>query len=160
MPTPFEIDQQIALERQQIRQGLEHLRSNTSKLEEKSYASSSVYGVASISELLPHVVDRIKSTRLRITNGRAGENFKEIHEYLKDLEPEAAAAIACKVTFDKVFSTKPKANLVSSVTDAIGQAIENECMMRYYETNVPGLLHSLNWHPSKGGCHTDTDESM
>jgi DNA-directed RNA polymerase len=153
MPTPFEIDQQIALERQQIRQGLEHLRSNTSKLEEKSYASSSVYGVASISELLPHVVGRIKSTRQRITNGRAGENFKEIHEYLKTLEPEAAAAIACKVTFDKVFSTKPKANSVSSVTDAIGQAIENECMMRYYETNVPGLLHSLKenyWHKSIG----------
>ena len=153
MPTPFEIDQQIALERQQIRQGLEHLRSNTSKLEEKSYASSSVYGVASIGELLPHVVGRIKSTRQRITNGRAGENFKEIHEYLKTLEPEAAAAIACKVTFDKVFSTKPKANSVSSVTDAIGQAIENECMMRYYETNVPGLLHSLKenyWHKSIG----------
>ena len=153
MPTPFEIDQQIALERQQIRQGLEHLRSNTSKLEEKSYASSSVYGVASIGELLPHVVGRIKSTRQRITNGRAGENFKEIYEFLKTLEPEAAAAIACKVTFDKVFSTKPKANLVSSVTDAIGQAIENECMMRYYETNVPGLLHSLKenyWHKSIG----------
>ncbi len=153
MPTPFEIDQQIALERQQIRQGLEHLRSNTSKLEERSYASSSIYGVASIGELLPHVVGRIKSTRQRITNGRAGENFKEIHEYLKTLEPEAAAAIACKVTFDKVFSTKPKANLVSSVTDAIGQAIENECMMRYYETNVPGLLHSLKenyWHKSIG----------
>ena len=153
MPTPFEIDQQIALERQQIRQGLEHLRSNTSKLEEKSYASSSVYGVASIGELLPHVVGRIKSTRQRITNGRAGENFKEIHEYLKGLEPEAAAAIACKVTFDKVFSTKPKANSVSGVTDAIGQAIENECMMRYYEANVPGLLHSLKenyWHKSIG----------
>ena len=66
--------------------------------------------MASIGELLPHVVGRIKSTRLRITNGRAGENFKEIHEYLKTLEPEAAAAIACKITFDKVFSTKPKAN--------------------------------------------------
>ena len=153
MPTPFEIDQQIALERQQIRQGLEHLRSNTSKLEEKSYASSSVYGVASISELLPHVVGRIKSTRLRITNGQAGKNFKQINDHLMDLEAEVAAAIACKITFDKVFSTKPKANLVSSVTDAIGQAIENECMMRYYETNVPGLLHSLKenyWHKSIG----------
>ena len=153
MPTPFEIDQQIALERQQIRQGLEHLRSNTSKLEEKSYASSSVYGVASIGELLPHVVGRIKSTRLRITNGQAGKNFKQINDHLMDLEAEVAAAIACKITFDKVFSTKPKANLVSSVTDAIGQAIENECMMRYYETNVPGLLHSLKenyWHKSIG----------
>ena len=153
MPTPFEIDQQIALEREQIRQGLDHLHSNTRNLEEKSYASSSVYGVASIRSLIPDVVDRINASRLRIKQGSAGVNFKEIHQYLKDLEPEAAAAIACKITFDKVFSTKPKANTVSGVTDAIGKAIENECMMRYYETNVPGLLHSLKenyWHKSIG----------
>ena len=153
MPTPFEIDQQIALERQQIRQGLDHLHTNTRNLEEKSYASSSVYGVASIRDLIPHVVGRINESRQRIVKGNAGANFKEIYVYLKDLEPEAAAAIACKLTFDKVFSTKPKANLVSSVTDAIGKAIENECMMRYYETNVPGLLHSLKenyWHKSIG----------
>ena len=153
MPTPFEIDQQIALEREQIRQGLDHLRSNTRNLEEKSYASSSVYGVASIRDLIPHVVGRIDATRLRIKQGSAGVNFKDIHEHLKDLEPEAAAAIACKITFDKVFSTRPKANTVSGVTDAIGKAIENECMMRYYETNVPGLLHSLKenyWHKSIG----------
>ena len=153
MPTPLEIDQQIALEREQIRQGLQNFRSNTKAIEDKSYASSSVYGVASIRELIPHVVDRIESTRLRITNGRAGENFKEIYQYLQVLEPDAAAAIACKVTFDKVFSTKPKANLVSSVTDAIGQAIENECMMRHYEASVPGLLHKLKenyWHKSIG----------
>ena len=153
MPTPLEIDQQIALEREQIRQGLQNFRSNTKAIEDKSYASSSVYGVASIRELIPYVVDRIESTRLRITNGRAGENFKEIYQYLQVLEPDAAAAIACKVTFDKVFSTKPKANLVSSVTDAIGQAIENECMMRHYEASVPGLLHKLKenyWHKSIG----------
>ena len=153
MPTKFEIDEQIALEREQIRQGLQQLRSNTSNLEEKSYASSSVYGVASIRELIPRVVDSIKSTKLRISNGRAGANFKDINKFLRSLEPEAAAAISCKVTFDKVFSTKPRANLVSNVTDAIGQAIENECMMRHYETSVPGLLHTLKenyWHKSIG----------
>ena len=110
--------------------------------------------MASIEELLPHVVDRIESTKLRIAKGRAGvRTSKTSTGYLKDLEPEAAAAIACKITFDKVFSTKPKANLVSNVTDAIGQAVENECMMRYYESSVPGLLHKLKenyWHKSIG----------
>tara|TARA_A100001234_G_scaffold221117_1_gene235921 strand:+ start:753 stop:3098 length:2346 start_codon:yes stop_codon:yes gene_type:complete len=153
MPTKFEIDEQIALEREQIRQGLQQLHSNTSKIEDRSYASSSVYGVASIDKLLPNVADSIKSTRLRLRQGSAGVNFKEINQFLGDLEAEVASAIACKVTFDKVFSTKPKANLVSSVTDAIGQAIENECMMRFYEANVPGLLHTLKenyWHKSIG----------
>ena len=111
MPTPFEIDQQIALEREQIRQGLDHLHSNTRNLEEKSYASSSVYGVASIRDLIPHVVCRINATRLRIKQGSAGVSFKDIHQYLEDLQPEAAAAIACKLTFDKVLALNPKPTL-------------------------------------------------
>jgi len=153
MPTKFEIDEQIALEREQIRQGLQQLHSNTSKIEDRSYASSSVYGVASIGELIPRVAKRIDATQDRIKKGDAGVNFREINHFLFSLESDAAAAIACKLTFDKVFSTKPKSNLVQNVTDAIGQAVENECMMRHYETSVPGLLHTLKenyWHKSIG----------
>jgi len=75
--------------------------------------------------------------------------------YLKDLEPEAAAAITCKVTFDKVFGSKPKSNKVQNVTADIGAAIENECMMRHYEGNVPGLLHTLkeNYFHRASGTH-------
>ena len=37
--------------------------------------------------------------------------------------------------------------------DAIGTAVEQECQMRWYEREVPGLLHVLKeqyWHESKG----------
>ena len=138
-----DIAAQIKLEREQIAQGLKQLRDNTSKLEDKDYASASVYGVASIEQLIPLVVARIEATNNRIKEGKTGASFKEIQRYLTDIEPEAAAAIACKVVFDKVFSPKPKSSLVQNVTDSIGQAIENECMMRYYERNVPGLLHVI-----------------
>jgi len=154
--TTFEdIGAQIKLEREQIKRGLEKLHNNTQQLEDKSYASASVYGVASIGDLVPLVVEHIHETRLRIRKGTAGVNFKEIITYLNDLDAEAAALIACKVTFDKVFSTKPKANQAAYVTDAIGKAVENECMLRHYETKVPGLLHTLQenyWHQS---CGTD-----
>ena len=53
MATPAEIDAQVTLEREQIRQGLKRLHKNTRDLENKSYASASVYGVASIDILLP-----------------------------------------------------------------------------------------------------------
>ena len=89
-----------------------------------------MYGVASIARLLPLVAERIESTNNRIKEGKTGVAFREIREFLKDIDPDAAAAIACKVTFDKVFSSKPKSALVQNVTDSIGQAIENECMMR------------------------------
>ena len=143
MATKAEIHEQVELEREQIRQGLKQLRDNQRKLEDKEYASASVYGVASIEQLLPLVVGRIQETNDYIHTRHVGRAFKEIKQYLADIEPEAAAAIACKVTFDKVFSNKPKANQVQNVTDAIGQAVENECMMRHYERKVPGLLHTL-----------------
>ena len=145
----------MELEREQIRQGLKQLHDNQRKLEDKEYASASVYGVASIEQLLPLVVGRIQETAYRIKEGHTGRSFYEIQKYLADIEPEAAAAIACKVTFDKVFSTKAKANQVQNVTDAIGQALENECMMRHYERKVPGLLHTLkeNYFHRSIGTH-------
>ena len=153
MPTPAQIEEQVELEREQIRQGLKQLRDNTRNLEDKSYASASVYGVASIETLIPLVVKRIEATTSRIYERKTGKAFAEINKYLADVEPEVAAAIASKVTFDTVFSTKPNSSKIQNVTDTIGQAVENECMMRHYERSVPGLLETLKknyWHKSIG----------
>ncbi len=101
--------EQVALERQQIRQGLDKLRDNTRRLQDKEYASASVYGVHSIDQLMPLVIERIKDTNNRIHEGKTGQAFAEIRQFLTDVEPEVAAAIGCKVTFDKVFSSKLRA---------------------------------------------------
>ena len=143
MPTPAQIDEQIKLERDQIAQGLKRLHKNTRQLEEKSYGSATVYGITSIDSLLPLVVDKIKDTNNRIKEGKTGKAFKEIAHYLSGLEELAAAAIACKLTFDKVFSIKENSNQLITVSEAIGQAIENECQMRHYESKAPALLHTL-----------------
>jgi DNA-directed RNA polymerase len=153
MPTPAEIHEQVELEREQIRQGSSLLHTNTRNLEEKQYASASVYGVAAVDQLIPLVAARITATNKRINEGKTGAAFAEIRRYLVDIEPEVAAAIACKLTIDKVFSVKQDANLLQEVTDSIGQGLENECMMRHYERNVPGLLKVLKdnyWHKSIG----------
>ena len=153
MPTPAQIDEQIQLERDQIRLGLKRLRENTRKLEEQSYASATVYGVASIEALLPKLVSQIEDTANRIHEGKTGAHFKEIRQYLTDIEPLAASGIALKITFDKVFSTKKGSDQVTEVCDAIGAAIEAECQMRHYERCAPGLLNTLKqnyWHRSIG----------
>jgi len=153
MPTPAEIDEQVTLERKQIKKGLEKLKDNTVKLQDKSYASATVYGVSYITKLIPLVVDKINDTNHRIKKGKTGVAFAEIRQFLADIEPSAAAAIACKVTFDKVFSSKRKANLLQNVTDSIGKAVEDECMIRHYERSVPGLLHTIKknyWHKASG----------
>ena len=153
LPTPSQIDEQVELERDQIRQGLKRLKDNTIKLENKSYASATIYGISSVDTLLPLLVKRIEDTNLRIHKGKYGVAFKDIHKYLSKLEPLAAAAIACKITFDKVFSFKDGSNQTTKVCEAIGRAIEDECHMRHYETNAPGLLHTLKknyWHRAIG----------
>jgi hypothetical protein len=149
LATPDQIDEQVQLERDAISQGLKRLRENTDKLEHKDYASASVYGIASVDVLIPLLVARIKDTSNRIHEGCTGVAFREIKHYLADVEPEAAACITSKVTFDKVFSHKEESNLLTNVTDAIGRAIEDECQMRHYESCAPGLLHTI----VKNYCH-------
>ena len=153
MATPAQIEEQIQLERDAIAQGLKKLRENTRKLEERSYASASVYGVATIDALLPLVVARIEETTHDRLKRGTGHNFQLIKEYVSQLEPLASAAIACKVTMDKVFSYKDDSNNVINVCDAIGTAVEQECQMRHYERKAPGLLSVLKqnyWHNSCG----------
>ncbi len=153
MPTPAQIDEQIQLERDAIAQGLKKLHKNTRDLESKDYASASVYGTASIDTLLPLVVARIEATTSRIKQGKNGAAFAEIQKYLADVEPLAAAAIAVKITFDKVFSYKEKSNKAIKICESIGLAVEQECQMRHYENKAPGLLKILKdnyWHRSIG----------
>tara|TARA_B100000287_G_scaffold250543_1_gene235451 strand:+ start:322 stop:2661 length:2340 start_codon:yes stop_codon:yes gene_type:complete len=153
LPTPAQIEEQVNFERDAIRLGLERLRKNTRDLEEKTYASATVYGCSSISTLLPLVTKRIENTNDRIRSRKNGVAFAEIHQYLEPIDPGAAAAIALKVTFDKVFSYKDKANLLLTVCDSIGTAVEQEAQMQFYEKNCPGLLNTIKknyWHNTTG----------
>ena len=153
MPTPAQIDEQINHERDAIAQGLKRLKENTKNLESKEYASASIYGITTIDALLPLVVNRIKETNDRIHRGCVGVSFKEIKQYLSDIEPLAAAAITCKITIDKVFSIKEGSNQLTRIAEAIGKGVENECQMRHYERHAPGLLETLKknyWHKSIG----------
>jgi len=152
-PTTKQIEEQVNLERDAIKQGLKRLRDQTIKLENQAYGSATIYGISSISDLLPRLIKRIEETNSRIHERKNGVSFKEIHQYLKDMDSQSAALIACKITFDKVFGYKEGSNLVINVCESIGRAIEDECQMRHYETHAPGLLNVLKknyWHRSIG----------
>jgi len=151
--TTEQIDEQVKLEREAINQGFKRLQDQTLKLENQSYASATIYGISSIQTLLPRVIKRIDDTKLKIHKGTFGQTFKEIHIYLSTLDSQSAAAIACKLAFDKIFSYKEGANIAVNVSESIGQAIEDECQMRHYEKNAPGLLNKLKenyWHRACG----------
>jgi DNA-directed RNA polymerase len=153
MTTPALIEEQLAFEVRATSFGQEKLIRDTEKLESRSYASASIYGAPSINAALPDVARVIEATLQRIHSGKNGVDFATIHQYLEGIEPEAAAAIALKLTFDKVFSPKDKANEIASVITSIGQALEQEAQLRWYQGQDPNLLDRIRrkyWHSSCG----------
>lgn len=63
MLTEQQIQDQQNYERKQIQGGLHKLRTNTTKLEEKTYASATVYGSACVSSILPDLIAFIDSKK-------------------------------------------------------------------------------------------------
>ena len=153
MVSQEDIDAQYELERTAISCGLQRLHKNTYNVESKEYASASIYGVASVESLIPLVIKEIEQTNWKIRKGKNGAAFKEIATYLGDIEEFAAAAIACKLVFDKVFSYRDESSTLVNVAHAIGSSIEQECQMRFYESECPELLNHLKkkyWHKASG----------
>ena len=151
MATKAEIAEQVQAERDQIKLGLKRLE-RTPKLEEKTMRVRPST-VCLHRSLLPLLTERLKDTRERIYTGTNGPLFAEIAHYLAEVEPEVAAAIACKLTFDKVFGAQEDSNAVINVSEGIGNALEAECQMSHYEKVAPGLLKVLKdnyWHRSIG----------
>jgi len=153
MPKPHEIDEQVELEREAVRCGVQKLRDNTRRLEEKSYASASIYGTSSINCLMEPLVNHITESLEKRTSKTRGYQFQIMNTYLSDIEPLALGTIGLKLTFDKVFSYKPGSDQLATVAESVGTGVEQEAQMRHYETKAPGLLNVLKenyWHRAIG----------
>ena len=160
MVTPSEIQRQIELEQEALNCGKQKLHASLQRLHEKSYASASVYGTASISAALPDVIKDIKDNLSKMKKGRAGAYYKPISEHIDDLEPLAIATIALKITFDMVFSMGRDRDLLTNVVVAIGSALEAECKFRWYKTNHPGLMKYIEDKYYHESCGTEQKQSI
>ncbi len=158
METHTNLHRQFLLEQEAISCGRQRLHDSMKKLEEKSYASSSVYGVSSIKEALPYLITKVEDTKFKLKTGQAGKFYKDIALYLDDLEPLAIATIMLKVTFDRVFSTQRGANLVTPTLVALGSALESECKFRWYKKEHPALMHYISSKYFHNACGTKQKE--
>ena len=156
MPLLVEIEKQETLERNQIRGGLEKLRKDTLNLEQRDYASATVYGSASIATLLPTLVKYLKEKkeeRVEAIKTKGVGSQLALMPYLFALDTEAQAVITAKLVFDKVFSPRKQNQLVIKIVESIAAALEAECQMQYYESVAPALFNTLKenyWHQAKG----------
>ncbi len=160
MATPSEIQKQIELEQEALSCGKQKLHASLQRLHEKSYASASVYGTASISAALPAVIKDIEDNLSKMKNGRAGTYYKPVSEHIDNLEPLAIATIALKITFDMVFSMKRDADLLTNVVVSIGSALEAECKFRWYKATNPGLMKHIEDKYFHDSCGTHQKQSI
>ncbi len=152
MLTEKQIDDQQEYERKQISGGLHKLRSNTEKLEEKTYASATVYGSACVNSILPDLIAFIDSKKERYKTIGAKDNVL-LHKHVFPADTSIQALLTCKVVFDHVFSPRQKQHYITTIAMAIGTALEAEAQMEYYEQEAPALLATLKknyWHQAKG----------
>jgi DNA-directed RNA polymerase len=154
MVTKEQIDEQIELERLSNQLGIQRLKEQTRKLEDKTYASATAYGTATISSLLPVLAQQIKdTTKDRIKKGKPGPYFADVAKHLLGLEPEVIANISLKVLIDHLFGRNDVGRRIQMICSSIGQALEAECQMRWYEQQDPNLMDSIRrnyWHSSSG----------
>ena len=68
MVTHTNLHRQFLLEQEAISCGRQRLHDSMQKLEEKSYASASVYGVSSIREALPYLITKVEDTKFKLKN--------------------------------------------------------------------------------------------
>ena len=152
MLTEKQIEDQQEFERKQISGGLHKLRTNTQKLEEKTYASATVYGSACVNSIMPDLIAFIDSKKERYKTIGAKDNVL-LHKHVFPADTSIQALLTCKVVFDHVFSPRQKQHYITTIAMAIGTALEAEAQMEYYEQEAPALLTTLKknyWHQAKG----------
>ena len=108
MLTEQQIQDQQNYERKQIQGGLHKLRANTTKLEEKTYASATVYGSACVSSILPDLIAFIDSKKEKYLRFNAAKDKHIFHTHILPSVTEIQALLTCKVVFDHVFSPQQK----------------------------------------------------
>ena len=153
MLTEQQIEDQKEFERKQISGGLHRLHSNTTKLEEKTYASATVYGSACMSSILPDLISFIESKKAKYLKIGGGHSMQVFHNHILPNDSAIQAMLTCKVIFDHVFSPTSKKHNLTTIARAVGAALEGEAQMEYYEKEAPALLATLKknyWHQARG----------
>ena len=152
MLTEKQIEDQQEFERKQIKGGLEKLQSNTKNLEDKTYASATIYGSASISSILPDLVAYIDSKKEKYKRF-AGQNMAMFHKHILPVASDLQALLTCKCVFDGALSNRFNRTTVTNIAQAVGYAVEAELQITYYESLAPALVATLKknyWHQARG----------
>ena len=138
MSTPDQlISRQLQREMQSHEEARLRFQRSTREAEDRSYASSTLYGRKAINGLLEPVAERLKERYGALSSGKAGLDAVEVVNHLKEADPYSMALITMKVVLD-VLGKDPEPSL-QDLTTKVGASVQLELRMNYYAIQEPDL---------------------
>ncbi len=132
-------------------EAINRLRERTRAAEDRSYASSTVYGNAFIKAGLEKITNEISSKLHRISQGWATEKAAAVIP-IKNCDPAILALITAKGVLDVLGVRRIEKPTYAYVTTHIGRLVHDQIMLDQFEASHPDLFSKarLTIHAHKG----------
>ena len=144
------ISRQLRRETQAHEEARHRLVNQTREAQDKSYASSTIYGRQAIKGLLEPVAKRIEERMFTLRRGSAAVDAVEVYAHLKEADSNSLALITMKTVLD-VLGKDPEPSL-QDLTTRVGKNVQLELRMTYYAQQEPELYNRTEFffHKSTG----------
>jgi DNA-directed RNA polymerase len=151
MATKEQLARQFQRELDARTEAINRLRERTRMAEERTYASSTVYGNAFIKSGLEKITKEISSKLHRISQGWAAEKASAVVP-IKDCDPAILALITAKGVLDVLGVPRIEKPTYAFVTTHIGRLVFDQIMLDQFEAAHPDLFAKakLTIHAHKG----------
>ncbi len=141
---------QLARELGQHQEAQQRLAKSTREAEDKSYASSTVYGQKTLKTFTLPIAERMSQRLKALGRGNGAVDGATVYNHLKAAKPEHLALLALKVCLDELGKAEKHPTFVQLCT-AIGAAIEVELRLQWYVKENRDLYNDV-----KRGFHKST----
>tara|TARA_Y200000002_G_scaffold383224_1_gene404198 strand:- start:17375 stop:19714 length:2340 start_codon:yes stop_codon:yes gene_type:complete len=135
---------------EQKEEALARLNSRTTRAEQRSYASSAVWGKHALNGHLSACANVVAERLAQIGNGRAGKHYAAVRSCVGECEPEVLALLAMKTCLD-VLGKESRPTYIVLCT-RVGHSVQSELRLRFYQKEDPKLFHNIEgrFHASTG----------
>ena len=144
------IARQLQRELNQGEEARRRLNSSTKTAEQKTYASSTIYGRKLLASNVGRVGKRLKERLKVIGRGRGAVDAETVYQRLKDADHDIVAVLTMKVALD-VLAGEMNPRLCE-IAVAVGAAVEVEMRLSWYKKQDPDLYKHVSnrFHNSTG----------
>ena len=143
MATKEQLARQFQRELYARTESIRRLQERTRTAEERTYASSTVYGSAFIKQGLQAITEAISGRLHRISQGWASEKA-EAAAFVKECDPAILALITAKGVLDVLGVPRLERPTYAYVTTHIARLVHDQIMLDQFEAQHPELFSQGN----------------